>query len=276
MDKRRGIMYEMKSGKLNSLSIFVGTSECNGRCSHCAGRPLREYAPKEDGVIDEDLIYKTIRECYKKGARTLSISSSGEPTLSPKSVTKTLRLVYRCGDEGIIFRRINLYTNGIRIGEDESFSKEYLPLWRSYGLTTAYVTVHHIDEKKNAIIYGIKNYPSLEKVLQRIHDSELLMRANLVLTKELNGTFEDFTKTLKHLIKMGVDYISAWPIRTLDDRVDIERAPLNEELDKIEKWIEEQKNSEIRLLREKSRVAYQSGQKLTLFPDGTLSNTWCN
>jgi len=46
----------------------------------------------------------------------------------------------------------------------------------------------------------------------------------------------------------------------------------------MEDWVEKSKDSEckIRLLREKSREAYQTGRKLTLFPDGTLSNSWCN
>jgi len=42
-------------------------------------------------------------------------------------------------------------------------------------------------------------------------------------------------------------------------------------------WVKNQDpKDKIKLLREKSKVAYQSGQKLTLFPNGILSNTWCN
>ncbi|MEK6809761.1 MAG: radical SAM protein, partial [Nanoarchaeota archaeon] len=102
--------------KPNSLSLFVGTGRCNANCSHCAGMPLRRYAPKKDGTIDENLVYKTIKTCYEQGARHLSISSSGEPTLSPLSVTKALELIYRCRKEDIEFSPLNLYSNGIRIG----------------------------------------------------------------------------------------------------------------------------------------------------------------
>ncbi|MDP3027449.1 MAG: hypothetical protein Q8N63_07085, partial [Nanoarchaeota archaeon] len=87
--------------EINSLSIFVGTGQCNANCAHCAGEIYRKSAPTEDGVIDEDLIHKTLRSCYEKGARYLSISSSGEPTLSPLSVTKALKLVNECKKEGI-------------------------------------------------------------------------------------------------------------------------------------------------------------------------------
>lgn len=272
-------MYEInqRAEKLNSLSLFVGTGQCNGHCAHCAGAPLRKYAPREDGIINEELIYKTIRECYAQGARYLSISSSGEPTLSPLAVTKTLQLVYDCQKEGMEFSPINLYSNGIRIGQDPEFCKKYLPRWKDLGLTTIYVTVHDIDENKNAEIYGIEYYPPLDEIVFRIHDANLLVRANLVLSKRTIGTFEKFVLTVERLKKKRVDFISAWPVRNLEDIVDINLSPLEKELDKMESWIEDHNRGyKIKLLREKSKIAYQLGQKLTLFPDGTLSNTWCN
>jgi pullulanase/glycogen debranching enzyme len=104
------------------------------------------------------------------------------------------------------------------------------------------------------------------------------MRANLVLSKRTISNFEQFVSTVDYLEKIGVDYISAWPVRSQDDKPDKKSSPLEEELDKIENWVEHNKDSKFRitLLREKSKIAYQIGQKLTLFPDGTLSNTWCN
>ncbi|MFA5258830.1 MAG: radical SAM protein [Candidatus Pacearchaeota archaeon] len=274
--KKNKILIVIKMGKLRSLSLFVGTGECNGRCKHCAGVPLRKYAPKADGVINRDLIYKTVKECYSNGARSISISSSGEPTLSPLAVTKTLKLIDDFNVDGIRFSPINLYSNGIRIGEDSEFSKNYLGLWKQLGLTNVYITVHNTDEKRNARAYGIDSYPSLRLILSRIHNADLLMRANLVLSNKTISGFEEFVSTSDYLRKIGVDSISAWPIRTLDDKIDSEKSPSEEELDKIEEWIQKSGNTNIRLLREKSKVAYQTGQKLTLFPDGTLSNTWCN
>ncbi|MFH1308003.1 MAG: radical SAM protein [archaeon] len=264
--------------KLNSLSLFVGTADCNARCKHCAGFPLRKYAPKEDGIIDEKLIEKTVRNCYSKGARYLSISSSGEPTLSPLAITKVMKLVHKLEKEGIKFSPINLYSNGIRIGEDRSFCKKYLPLWRKCGLKTIYITVHSVNEQKNAKIYGIKSYPSLQRVLSRIHSAGLSVRANLVLSKETIISSDDFISTIKHLIEIGVDYVSAWPIRSLDDKIDFKMSPSEAELNIMEQWIEKNNKfgNRVRLLREKNRGVYKRGEKLTLFPDGTLSNTWCN
>jgi hypothetical protein len=112
--------------------------------------------------------------------------------------------------------------------------------------------------------------------VSRIHDADLSMRANLVLSKRTIGTSEEFVHTVGRLRGIGVDYISAWPIRDQDDKVDRRLSPSEEELDKMEDWIERNGRNEVRLLREKSKIAYTSGRKLTLFPDGTLSNTWCN
>lgn len=266
-------MYEMT---LKSLSFFVGTGECNAHCAHCAGKPLRKHAPKKDGWIDESLISKTLKESYLQGARSLSISSSGEPTLSPKAITKTLNLIYSMKKD-MEYSWINIYSNGIRIGEEKQFSKEYLPLWQSLGLKTVYITVHDIDEKKNAKIYGIKEYPSLNKIVSRIHNSDLLTRANVVLTKNNVGTYEKFISMIQNLKDIGFDHISTWPIRTLDDKIDLKLAPTTKELDKMENWVNEHQDPKyrIRLLREKSRELYETGQKLTLFPDGTLSSKWC-
>ncbi len=267
-------MYEVN--KLQSFSLFVGMGKCNARCTHCAGVIHRKYAPKKDGVVDEELFSKTIEYCYSQGAKSLSISSSGEPTLSPLAVTRTFEILEGYRKKGISFSPINLYSNGIRIGEDEEFCDTYLRLWQRHGLTFVYVTVHDTDEVKNAKTYGIETYPPLERVISKIHDAGLRMRANLVLSKSNINTCEKFVSLVKGLKCIGVDYISAWPIRDVDDRVDSNLSPLEEELNKMGKWVENNSDDNIRLLGKEYRVIYDIKKKLTLFPDGTLSNTWCN
>ncbi|RME55342.1 radical SAM protein [Candidatus Woesearchaeota archaeon] len=257
---------------LKSFSLFVGSSQCNANCKHCAGNILRKYAPKTDGIVDEELIAKTAVACYNEGARYLSLSSSGEPTLSPLAVTKTLEIIN--GLEGMEFYPINLYTNGIRIGSDEGFCKQYLPLWKNLGLTNFYVTVHSIDEKKNAEVYGVKQYPSLDIIINRVHAYGYKMRANIVLSKRTVSTFEQYVAMVEGLRLKGVDAVSAWVIRNDKDEPDTELSPLESELDKMSEWAKNQ-GPEIRLLREKHMEVYQKSEKLTLFPDGTLSNTWC-
>jgi MoaA/NifB/PqqE/SkfB family radical SAM enzyme len=268
---------EAQKYALRSLSLFVGTGECNGNCRHCAGKIHRKYAPEEDGIINSVLIGKTLRECYAQGARYLSISSSGEPTLSPISVTKTLEIVNGLITDKITYSPINLYSNGIRIGEDEIFCAEYLSKWKKLGLKWIYLTVHDTDELRNAQVYRVKKYPKLETIVGRIHQNDLLVRANIVLSKDNIATLERFIFMAEDLKRWGFDSMSAWPIRGDDDKINIRLAPSQVELEKIERWVVDQgERFGIRLLTEKNRDAYEKGEKLTLFPDGTLSNSWCN
>jgi len=259
--------------KVTSLSLFVGTGKCNAKCKHCAGVPLREYAPKTDGDVDLEHLFQVLQECAAKGAHYLSITSSGEPTLSPESLTKVLQFIK---DKKFRFSPINLYTNGIRIGEDLEFSNRFLPLWASLGLTSLYVTIHSIDEKVNAKTYGVGQYPPLKLILERIHRAGLLMRANIMLHKAGIFSLQDFQLTTQHLLALGVDKISAWPIRNLKDKVDLDLAPSIKVLGSIESWIKKQDLDErIKLTQAKGKKS-KVGGKLTLFPNGKLSSSWCN
>jgi len=265
--------YQMTS--LYSIAIFVGTGQCNAYCDHCAGLIHRRYAPKEDGNVDEDLITKTLKESYMQGARRLSITGSGEPTLSPRSVSKVLEIADRQAQQGMAYNDIHMYSNGIRIGEDKEFCDSNLPAWRSNGLKGVYVTVHDIDMAKNASIYGVKEYPPIQSVLSRIHDAGLYMRANLILSKNGIDNLEKFVSSSTYLKSLGVDAIAAWPIRGMDDKLDIEASAPDKELDKMDEWIAKDKQDNIAIYRENHRMLYQTSQKLTLFPDGSLSNMWC-
>jgi molybdenum cofactor biosynthesis enzyme MoaA len=253
---------------MKSLSLFVGTGKCNANCSHCAGRPLRKYAPKHDGEVNENLILKTAKECYDKGARSLSLSGSGEPMLSPKSITKTLQIVQ---EAGLIFNPINIYSNGIILGGGDDFSDMYLPLWRSLGLTTVYITVHSVNQLKNAMIYGIEYYPPLGRIIGNIKRHNLQARANMILSKDVVANVEQLKCNALTLFRKGIDKISAWPIRKLDDTLDYDRIP--DDIDEMKRWADE---NGVRLLLEDSKVDYEVGDKLTLFPNGVLSNKWCS
>ncbi len=264
--------------ELKSLSLFVGTADCNANCSHCAGRIHRAFAPKEDGEVNEELMQKTLRDCFAQGARRLSLSSSGEPTLSPKSVTRTLEIVQSLRSQGVEYPQIHLYSNGIRIGEDEKFCHDYLRLWKSLSLSTVYITVHDTDESKNAQVYNIPSYPSLPLIFNRIHKSGLTSRANLVLSKQTIGTLEKFIHTIAQLRIIGADSVTSWSIRDYDDQFDEKHSPPIEVLDKIESWITENQDPDfkVRIYRESNKSVYEKREKLTLFPNGVLSNSWCN
>lgn len=258
---------------MKSLGIMVGMGTCNANCPHCAGVQHRKDAPKEDKTDGayEYMILQTLRKAHSEGCKRLSLSGSGEPTLSPKSVSNVLGVACILGREDIFFDPISLYTNGIRIGNDPEFCSEYLTQWHQLGLSWMYVTVHNADPIKNAKGYGVPNYPSLKTILKRIHVSGMKMRANIVLSAESICKLADFKETIGVLMGLGVDAVSAWPIRGMDDEVDRMLAPSDCELDRMDSWT---KWKALPVKVQRSRDAYKNGDKMTLFPDGTLSSKW--
>lgn len=260
--------------KCTGLGLFIGAGKCNANCRHCAGLIHRQSSPSEDGIINYLLIKNTIIKCHEQGARSLSISCSGEPTLSPVSVTATLKLINDLSANGYKYDRIHLYSNGIRTGNDSIFSEYYLPKWKDLGLDSIYLTVHNSDEKENAKIYGIKEYPAINKIIETIHKYNLNVRANLVLGIGVIDNFETFKITVEDLIKYNIDGISAWQLRNVNDEIDSANAISEKELDRISNWVVQQKNA-VLYKEEEHLQSYSKNQKLTLFPDGTLSNKWC-
>lgn len=271
-------MHEIGKNDLSSVSLLVGTGKCNANCLYCAGVPLRSYAPKRDGVINESLFRETLKNCYERGANYLSISSSGEPTLSPRAVTKTLELSHKLEREGIKSSPVNLYSNGIIIVQNKNFSNKYLPLWKDLGLTTLYITIHGITPEENAKGYGVEKYPSLEKIFSRINQSGLNIRVNTMLSKVGINSLDKVLSTVYYLKERGIQSISAWPIRDLDDKLDYLNSPKEEELFKIKEWFDNNSfpGLKLRLLNAgNSADINRNTNKMTLFPDGTLSDSWC-
>ncbi|MBU0958755.1 MAG: radical SAM protein [Nanoarchaeota archaeon] len=219
--------------KIYSVSALMGNGACNAHCDFCAGKIHRRYSPKKDGDLDEELVKKTLTDCYYAGARSLSLTSSGEPTLSPVSVSRVLEIVHDLSFRGLDFPKINLYSNGIRIGQDEEFCQTYLGLWKRLGLTSVYITVHDLDERRNAEIYRINKYPSLQTVFDNIHGADLSVRSNIVLSKKNIGDFKRFKEMVEGLFDLGSDFISAWPIRDDNDEVNLDLAPNKEELTRM-------------------------------------------
>lgn len=262
--------------ELQSFSLLVGTSACNAKCYKCAGRELRKYAPASDGIIDEVMIKKTLHDCYLRGARRISLSSSGEPTLSPLSVTKTLELIDSCKTQDVRFFPISLYTNGIRIGEDKDFCHTYLSYWKKLGLTTLYLTVHSADEQKNARRYGIETYPSLNDVISRIHDAHILVRANLVLSKKTIRSYDEFVYTVQELISKKVDSFSVWKMQGLEKDSEKKHVVPDEDIEKMSMWLERTVLPvPMKFLGRVYHAPLLSEKKVTLFQDGTLAPTWC-
>ncbi len=195
--------------KIYSVSALVGNGACNAKCGFCAGEYLRPEA-KENKLYDKNL-EAAIKLSARYGGWSLSLTSAGEPTCDPDALTKALEIYQKCEQQGAYFPNVNLFTNGILFG-DSVFCNKYLDTWKELGLTNVAVSIHAVDEKENAKIYGVENYPQLEKIVNNIEEHGLGVRATLLLRKNGIDNAKNYEKAVKDLINKGINNITSWPV----------------------------------------------------------------
>lgn len=215
--------------KIYSVSAVIGNGACNGKCSFCAGTYLRPQAS------DSPLYWKNyataIKLCARYGGWSLSLTSSGEPTVDPRAVTKALEVYADCAKQGAYLPNVNLFTNGILLG-DPAYCEKWLPRWRDLGLTNIAVSVHSVDRWKQGAAYGLNGdvrwpqptpdgkgeilspyvYPAFEDIFNNIRKHGIGVRTTLLLRRgEVDG-WKAYRGSINALVAMGSDNITSWPV----------------------------------------------------------------
>lgn len=207
--------------KIYSVSAVIGNGACNGKCEFCAGKYLRPQAS------DSPLYWKNyasaIKLCARYGGWSLSLTSSGEPTVDPRSVTKALEVYSECAAQGAYMPNVNLFTNGILLG-DPAYCDKWLPDWKRLGLTNIAVSVHSVNRWKQGIAYGLHNqegegeckYPEFPTIFANIRKHGIGVRSTLLLRKgEVDG-WRSYKASVDALVAMGSDNITSWPVGAPD------------------------------------------------------------
>lgn len=199
--------------KIYSVSALVGDGRCNGNCGFCAGKIYRKEAGENDNY------YKNLEAAIKLSARyggwSLSLTSSGEVTCDPDSLTRALGVYDKCAKEGAYFPNVNLFSNGILFGNPE-FCEKYLPGWRKLGLNNVAISIHGVSEREQAEAYGLKSYPPLERIVENIRAHGLGVRGTLLLRKGGVDNAAKYERAVHTLIDKGIDNITSWPIGNPD------------------------------------------------------------
>src|SRR3989338_6966965 len=156
--------------KIYSVSALVGNGSCNGNCSFCAGKYLRKQKKDESNYSKN--LEASIKLSARYGGWSLSLTSSGEPTCDPDAVTRALDVYQKCANQGAYFPNVNLFTNGILLG-DKEFCARYLPLWKERGLTNVAISIHSVDEEEQAKVYHLKSYPKLKTIVENIDEHDI-------------------------------------------------------------------------------------------------------
>jgi len=274
--------------KIYSVSALVGNGKCNANCGFCAGKYLRPQAK------ENDLYHKNLEAAIKLSARyggwSLSLTSSGEPTCDPDALTRALETYDKCAKQGAYFPNVNLFTNGIDFG-DKKFCETYLPVWKQLGLTNVAVSIHSVDEKEQAKIYGLESYPKLETIAQNIEEQGVGVRATLLLRKNGVDNSAKYENAVDSLIEKGIDNITSWPVGNPDGTRN-EYTPSRLGIFGIKRWLN--KNAKLchghtwgggvydyhgNILRITDYVTKHNPKKdfvrqLVVFQDGTVAYSW--
>ncbi|VVB79598.1 Uncharacterised protein [uncultured archaeon] len=274
--------------KIYSVSALVGDGRCNANCGFCAGKYLRPQAKPNPNY--EKNLEAAIKLSARYGGWSLSLTSSGEPTCDPASLTRALDIYKKCADQGAYFPNVNLFTNGILLG-DEEFCKQYLPGWKERGLTNVALSIHHPDEKMQAEAYGLQSYPQFEKIVANVREQELGVRATLLLRKDGIDDSSSYGSAIEDLVEKGIDNITSWPIGNPDGTRN-EFTPSRLGLFGIRRWLH--KNAKLchghewgggvydykgNILRITDYVTKHDPKKdfvrqLVVFQDGTVAYSW--
>lgn len=199
--------------KIYSVSALVGSSKCNANCAFCAAKNLRSDASSDNKM---PITFKpALKLSARYGGWSLSLTGSGEPTCSPEAVTNALKEYQECAKEGAYFPNVNLFTNGILIGNKE-FADDWLPEWKTLGLTSVAVSIHALNPSDQAKIYGVESYPSFWNIFGNIRKHGLQARTTLLLRKGGIETPARYEFALKLLKSYGCENITSWCIGNPD------------------------------------------------------------
>ena len=196
--------------KIYSVSALVGTGACNANCDFCAAKDLRPDAEECNPNFDKNL-EAAIKLSARYGGWSLSLTSAGEPTVSPQAVTRAMQIYYKCALQGAYFPNVNLFTNGIKLADPE-FCERWLPDWKTLGMTNIAVSIHSLDKIGQAKAYGIREYPPFYKVFEGIRRHNLGVRVTLLLRNHDIDNADRFAKALEMLRCHGIDNVTAWPV----------------------------------------------------------------
>ena len=176
-----------------------------------------------------------IKLSARYGGWSLSLTSSGEPTADPEALTNALKIYKKCADQGAYFPNVNLFSNGILLG-DEAFCNKYLDVWRELGLNNIALSIHDVEEQKQAKAYNIERYPEFEKIIQNIEKHGLGVRGTLLLRKNGIDNPSKYESAVKILFKKGITNITSWPIGNPDGSRS-EFTPSRWNLFNIQRWL---------------------------------------
>lgn len=202
--------------KIYSVSAVIGDGSCNASCAFCAGRTLgRGKRPIEQHLQNLRNLEFAIKLSARHGGWSLSLTSSGEPTCDPGAVTEALQVYRKCSQQGAFMPNVNLFTNGILLGNEE-YCDKYLPIWKALGLTNVAISIHSTNAREQAAVYGVTTYPDYAAIVRNVKKHGVGVRATLLLRKGGVDNSDKYFASLRFLIARGFENITSWTVGNPD------------------------------------------------------------
>ncbi len=244
---------------MKNLGIFIGGSRCNLNCPYCAGETHRIKEIVDGEIINEESLRSILTE-YGQYLESVTLTSAGEPLLYPKSIIKTLSLL----KDYKVSCKIKLYTNGKTLICPDKDLVDQFCIMHSLGL----------DELCVSITPEMFHEDLLKKFPNSITAHVFEHRYNLVLHKDFIENAQMLNAVMEQVKENKVESFSkvvAWFPRNEEDEYD-EFSSTKLTLFDIKNLKDKYPFLEIYGLEDR----YESGDKMTLFPDGSLLSSWCS
>ena len=163
--------------------FFEATKKCNLNCVHC-------YNPQtETKELQKEEVFNFISNIKELGALKMRITG-GEPFMR-KDLFEILRRAYSSLID------FSIFTNGILIRKEQIEELSYLnPEFIA-------ISIDSINSKEYQKIRGVDNKKVLNN-LERILSQGIRTRANIVLFKGINDSYQSIRDTLKYLKGLGM------------------------------------------------------------------------
>ncbi len=198
--------------KIQTFSIVVGTSACDGDCPFCVSHTTGFDELPSSSDINVRNFRKAARLAQLAGTTTVLFTGKGEPTLYPLEIFKYLNHL-----RSFDFPFIELQTNAMRIGylaegRKGAIDRTWLTKWYDAGLNTIAISVVGIDQEHNSQIYK-QDYPNLVRTIDLLHTVGYSIRLCVMMQKGMVDSPEKLQGVINFCAKNGVEQLTARPIR---------------------------------------------------------------
>lgn len=196
--------------KIQTFSIICGTSACDAKCPYCVSKMTPDCGVN---AKSPEINWRNFRiACdlaQKAGVTTAMLTGKGEPTLWPELVESYLKEL-----QGR-FPLIEVQTNGISIS-DGRVKEYFLKSFYEKGLTTIAISIVHWEDDKNRRIYlpDKATYPSLSKLIEKLHNFGFSVRLNCTLLRDYVGRWADALDLINFAKKYGVEQLTLIPVNS--------------------------------------------------------------